>query len=64
MGSATGFLETGRRENPLRGEAERLKDFEDLHLSQPPEAGRAQASRPGTLCPREADREGPLPASV
>ena len=45
MGSATGFLETGRRENPLRPEAERLKDFEDLHLSQPPEARRAQASR-------------------
>ena len=45
MGSATGFLDTAKQENPFRREEERLKDFEDLHLPQPPEARRAQASR-------------------
>ena len=45
MGSITGFLDTARKENPFRKEAERLGDFEDLHLSQPGEVRRAQASR-------------------
>ena len=45
MGSATGFLDTARKENPFREEAERLGDFEDLHVPQPGEARRAQASR-------------------
>ena len=45
MGSATGFLDTARIENPFRGEEERLRDFEDLHTSQDCAARRAQASR-------------------
>ena len=45
MGSATGFLDTVRIENPFRSEAERLGDFEDLHTWQPEAARRAQASR-------------------
>ena len=45
MGSATGFLDTARIENPYRGEAERLGDFEDLHTWQDEEARRSQASR-------------------
>ena len=45
MGSATGFLDTVRIENPFRNEAERLSDFEDLHIPQGREARRAQASR-------------------
>ncbi len=45
MGKPTGFIETVRVENPYRGEAERLGDFEDLHLSLPADARRAQASR-------------------
>ena len=45
MGSATGFLDTVRIENPFRNEAERLCDFEDLHVPQPCEARCAQASR-------------------
>ena len=45
MGSATGFLDTERRENPFREAAERLGDFEDLHRPQPCEARHAQASR-------------------
>lgn len=45
MGSATGFLDTVRIENPFRSETERLGDFEDLHTWQPEEARRAQASR-------------------
>ena len=45
MGSATGFLDTERRENPFRAEAERLGDFEDLHCPQPCGARHAQASR-------------------
>ena len=32
-------------ENPFRSEAERLGDFEDLHIGQPEAARRAQASR-------------------
>ena len=45
MGSATGFLDTIRIENPWRDEAERLCDFEDLHMWQDEEARHAQASR-------------------
>ena len=45
MGSATGFLETARIENPFRNEAERLGDFEDLHIPQDCGARCAQASR-------------------
>lgn len=45
MGKPTGFMEIARIENPYRNEATRLGDFEDLHLSQPVEARRAQASR-------------------
>ena len=45
MGSATGFLETIRTENPYRSEAVRLCDFEDLHTGQGEDARRAQASR-------------------
>jgi len=45
VGSATGFLDTVRMENPFRNETERLGDFEDLHIGQPETARRAQASR-------------------
>ena len=45
MGSATGFLDTARKENPFRREAERLGDFMDLHISLPGEERHAQASR-------------------
>ncbi|MBR6220562.1 MAG: glutamate synthase subunit beta [Clostridia bacterium] len=45
MGKATGFMETVRVENPYRPEAVRLGDFDDLHVAQPAEARRAQASR-------------------
>ena len=45
MGSATGFLDVTRTENPFRSETERLNDFEDLHIPQGCEARCAQASR-------------------
>ena len=45
MGSATGFLETTRTENPFRKEEERLRDFADLHVPQSAEERYAQASR-------------------
>ncbi len=45
MGKPTGFMEIARIENPYRGEEARLHDFEDLHIAQPVEARRAQASR-------------------
>ena len=45
MGSATGFLETKRTENPFRKEEERLRDFADLHVPQSAEERYAQASR-------------------
>ena len=45
MGKVTGFMEIERMENPLREEELRLRDFDDLHVSQPAEARRAQASR-------------------
>ena len=45
MGSATGFLDVVRIENPYRSEEARLGDFEDLHIAQGCEARCAQASR-------------------
>ena len=45
MGKPTGFMEVPRVENPYRSEGTRLCDFEDLHIPQPTEARRAQASR-------------------
>ena len=45
MGSATGFLDFIRIENPFRSEAERLGDFADLHTVQDTEARHTQASR-------------------
>ena len=45
MGKATGFLEVARAENPYRMEEIRLRDFEDLHITLPAGARRAQASR-------------------
>ncbi len=45
MGKPTGFMEVARVENPYRDEATRLRDFEDLHIPQPIDARRAQASR-------------------
>ena len=45
MGKATGFLEYQRVENPYRAEQVRLRDFDDLHIPQPEELRRCQASR-------------------
>ena len=45
MGKPTGFMEVARAENPYRSEAARLCDFEALHIPQPADARRAQASR-------------------
>ncbi|MDO4866636.1 MAG: glutamate synthase subunit beta [Clostridia bacterium] len=45
MGKPTGFMEVARAENPYRDEAARLRDFDDLHISQPADARHAQASR-------------------
>ena len=45
MGKATGFMEYTRVENPYRDEASRLGDFADLHIPQPTDSRRAQASR-------------------
>ena len=45
MGSAKGFLEILRIENPFREEGARLGDFEDLHIPNPPKVRHEQASR-------------------
>ena len=45
MGKPTGFMEVKRVENPYRDAERRLADFEDLHIPQPVEARRTQASR-------------------
>ena len=45
MGSAKGFLEILRIENPFREEGTRLGDFEDLHMPNPPKVRHEQASR-------------------
>jgi len=38
-------MEVARAENPYRNEEARLRDFEDLHIPQPADVRRAQASR-------------------
>lgn len=45
MGKPTGFLETARRENPFRPEAERVLDAGELHSGLSAAARREQASR-------------------
>ncbi len=45
MGTATGFLEYSRKENPFRDVTERLLDYEDLHIPQGTEERVCQASR-------------------
>ncbi len=45
MGKPTGFLEYQRAENPCRGERARLTDFDEMHIQQPKEQRRCQASR-------------------
>ena len=45
MGTATGFMEYSRKENPFRDVAERLSDYEDLHTPQPADERLCQASR-------------------
>ena len=45
MGTATGFMEYTRKENPFRDVKERLADYEDLHAQQPGEERLCQASR-------------------
>ena len=45
MGMPTGFLEYGRKENPFRNVRERIADYDDLHMVQPEEERRSQASR-------------------
>ena len=45
MGKATGFLEYSRQENPYRDAAERLRDFDDLHVSRPAPERYCQAGR-------------------
>ena len=45
MGKPTGFLEIARIENPYRDAEARLHDYGDLHVAQPADARRAQASR-------------------
>ena len=45
MGKATGFLETARREDPLRPALKRAQDFEALHEPLSREERTAQASR-------------------
>ena len=43
MGNTAGFMEYTRCENPLRPEAERVLDFEDLHEAQSTEIRCRQA---------------------
>ena len=45
MGTATGFMEYTRKENPFRDVKDRLSDYGDLHLPQPAEERFRQASR-------------------
>ncbi len=45
MGTTTGFMEYSRKENPFRDTAERLSDYQDLHIPQPAEERICQASR-------------------
>ena len=45
MGTATGFMEYSRKENPFRDVKERLSDYQDLHTQQSTEERFCQASR-------------------
>lgn len=45
MGKPTGFLEYARAENPYRDARTRLKDYRELHTSQPADVRHCQASR-------------------
>ena len=45
MGTATGFLDYSRKENPFRDVRERLSDYNNLHVSRPAEERLCQASR-------------------
>ena len=45
MGTATGFMDYSRKENPFRDAKERLSDYKDLHVAQPAEERLCQASR-------------------
>jgi glutamate synthase (NADPH/NADH) small chain len=45
MGKATGFLEYGRVETPLRDPAERVRDWHEVQLDPSPEQVRQQAAR-------------------
>ena len=45
MGKTTGFLEYARAENPYRDTEARLTDYDDLHIAQPTDVRRCQASR-------------------
>ena len=45
MGTATGFLEYSRKENPFRDARKRLADYEDLHVPQLTDERICQASR-------------------
>ena len=45
MGTATGFMEYPRKENPFREIKERLSDYGDLHIPQPEEERMRQACR-------------------
>ncbi|HYT74802.1 MAG TPA: hypothetical protein VEL79_08655, partial [Vicinamibacterales bacterium] len=45
MGNPTGFLEIGRRKQPVRPIAERLRDWREVYLPYEPQALQDQASR-------------------
>lgn len=45
MGKTSGFMEYPRVENPYRDARSRLRDYDDLHESQPEDIRRCQASR-------------------
>ncbi len=45
MGKPTGFMEYVRTENPYRDVQTRLKDYDDLHTTQPSDIRRCQAAR-------------------
>ena len=45
MGKTTGFLEYARADNPYRDTEARLTDYDDLHIAQPTDVRRCQASR-------------------
>ncbi len=45
MGKPTGFLEYARQENPYRDAAQRIRDFDGLHVPRPAAERRCQAGR-------------------